>query len=89
MKLVGDKIYHDVKASSFTFLTERTCSEPVEDTDTTSFVAEFVSIFTLFFPPFVFVYPSLCLDFTSTQYVCDDHLFFKVESYNNLQRNVI
>lgn len=59
MKLIGDKIYNDVKASSFTFLTERTCSEPVEDTDTTSFVAEFVSIFSLFFLPFVCLFIHL------------------------------
>lgn len=59
--------------ASFPFVTDRTSSEPVEDTDTTSFVTEFVSTFHLFLPP-VMSLLSTCL--LSSLFCADFLLFF-------------
>lgn len=59
---------------------DRTSSEPVEDTDTTGFLAEFVSTFSLFFPPVLCLYDCLlvlsCPLFSIFSLFCADFLLF-------------
>lgn len=82
--------------SLFFFGTDRTSAEPVEDTETTAFVAEFVSAFFFFFIP---LFLSMCLSLSYclasllySLFCADLKLFnlFKLEnrSYRNLPRNV-
>lgn len=55
--------------------TDRSSSEPVEDTDTTGFVAEFVSTPSLLPATYsIHVYLSGCLDLSSFPF-CNDILF--------------
>lgn len=83
MKEVDDMSRGDSDNSQYSLLfgIDRSSSEPVEDTDTTGFVAEFVSTFSLFFPTVMCLYNCLvvltCLLFSL---FCADFLLFYLES---------
>lgn len=81
---------HNIEASSFS-LTDRTSSEPVEDTDTTSFVAEFVSTFLYSFLQSCVCLTVIVLTCLLSSLLCTDFsLFFlrKQSLKSNLLRNV-